>query len=229
MLTRRSEGTRPYHSPVRAAQKAATRQRILDVLSDHMAAGTFDSVSMDAIAQAAGVSPATLYRHFPSRDALLDAIADEALFQRVGDVPYPQAPHEIAPIMRLSFEAFDTDREFIRAYFSTELGRTARTRGRRRRVEAMQEALRPITEGLEASRRRGAEAVIAYLASIQAWITMGDEFGLSGEQVGEAVTWAIDTLLADLQARRDEATQEPTTKGANRDRDRRGNPARGGR
>src|SRR5579875_1036647 len=94
--------TRPYRSPRRAAQKAATRRRILDALADHLAAGTFDSLSMDAAAAAAGVSPATLYRYFPNREALLDAIADETLFQRLGDLPYPQEPSDIAPIMARS-------------------------------------------------------------------------------------------------------------------------------
>jgi hypothetical protein len=62
----------------------------------------------------------------------------------------------------------------------------------------------PVTANLSSSQRDGVEAVIAYLASIQAWITMQDEFGLSGEQIGEAVSWAITTLLADLQSRQDQ-------------------------
>jgi AcrR family transcriptional regulator len=191
---------RRYRSPVRAAQKDATRHRILDALAERMAAGTFDSVSMAEIARAADVSPATLYRYFPSREALLDAIADDTMFQRLGGLPYPESPEDIAEVMRKSFEAFDADRDFVRAYFSTELGRTARTRGRRRRVNAIRAAMQPVTAGLPASHRAEAEAVTAYLASIQAWITMQDEFGLSGEQVGEAVSWAINTLLADLQS-----------------------------
>lgn len=164
-----------------------------------MAAGTFDSLSMEAVAQAAGVSPATLYRHFPSRNALLDAIAHDTMYQRLGAIPYPQSPEEIASVMEQSFVAFDADRAFVRAYFSTELGRTARSRGRRRRIEAIQAAMAPLTTGLDEPSRREAEAVISYLASIQAWVTMQDEFGLTGAQVARAVTWAIDTLLADLR------------------------------
>jgi AcrR family transcriptional regulator len=195
------EARRPYRSPARAAQKVATRQRILDAIGDHLAAGTFDSLSMEAIARTASVSPATLYRHFPSRTALLDAIADDAMFQRLGDLPYPRTPDEIAPVMARSFAAFDADPAFVRAYFSTNLGRTARSRGRRRRLEAIQAALRPLTGSLAELERTAAEAVIAYLASIQAWVTMQDEFCLTGAQVGAAVTWAINTLLADLESR----------------------------
>jgi AcrR family transcriptional regulator len=200
-----SPGTRRrYRSPVRAAQKDATRRRILDALAEHMAAGTFDSVSMAEIARAAEVSPATLYRYFPSREALLDTIADDTMYQRLGHLPYPRTPEEIAEVMRASFRAFDTDREFVRAYFSTELGRSVRSRGRRRRVDAIRAAMSPVTANLSSSQRDGVEAVIAYLASIQAWITIQDEFGLSGEQIGEAVSWAITTLLADLQSRQDQ-------------------------
>jgi AcrR family transcriptional regulator len=192
---------RRYSSPTRTAQKEATRQRILNAIADHLASGTFDSLSMEDIARTASVSPATLYRYFPSRPALLDALADDTLFQRLGDLPYPRTPHEIAPIMAQSFVAFDADPAFVRTYFSTDLGRTARTRGRKRRIQAIQAALQPLTERLPESERVAAEAVIAYLASIQAWVTMQDEFSLTGAQVGEAVTWAIDTLLKDLEAR----------------------------
>ena len=42
-------------------------------------------------------------------------------------------------------------------------------------------------------------AVIAYLASLQSWMTMTTEFGLSGAEVGQAVAWAIHTLLQAVQ------------------------------
>jgi hypothetical protein len=32
-------------------------------------------------------------------------------------------------------------------------------------------------------------------------VTIGDESGLPGDEVGAAVTWAIDTLLADMRRR----------------------------
>jgi AcrR family transcriptional regulator len=192
---------RSYRSPTRTAQKAATRRRILNAIADHLAAGTFDSLSMEDIARAASVSPATLYRYFPSRAALLDALADDTMFQRLGNLPYPRTPEEIAPIMAQSFRAFDVDPAFVRTYFFTDLGRSARNRGRRRRIAAIQAALQSVTERLPASERVAAEAVIAYLASIQAWVTMQEEFSLTGAQVGDAVTWAITTLLADLESR----------------------------
>ncbi len=47
----------------------ANRERILDVARDALAADP--ETSLNAIAKAAGVGAGTLYRHFPSREALL--------------------------------------------------------------------------------------------------------------------------------------------------------------
>ena len=59
-------GTRPLR-----ADAARNRERLLDAavraFSDH------PDVTLDAIAKAAGVGIGTLYRHFPTREALVDA------------------------------------------------------------------------------------------------------------------------------------------------------------
>jgi AcrR family transcriptional regulator len=49
------------------------RTHILDVAQQHFAEHGVTG-SLDAIAKRAGVGPGTLYRHFPNRDALLDAL-----------------------------------------------------------------------------------------------------------------------------------------------------------
>ena len=51
------------------ADARANRDRILDVARDALAADP--AVSLNAIAKAAGVGAGTLYRHFPSREALV--------------------------------------------------------------------------------------------------------------------------------------------------------------
>jgi AcrR family transcriptional regulator len=49
------------------------RQHILDIANQHFVEHGVTG-SLDAIAKDAGVGPGTLYRHFPSRDALLAAL-----------------------------------------------------------------------------------------------------------------------------------------------------------
>ena len=56
-------------------------------------------------------------------------------------------------------------------------------------------------------RRGGSSAVIAYLCSANAWVSIDDESGLPGDEIRAAVTWAIETLLADVR-RRGEARRD---------------------
>jgi TetR/AcrR family transcriptional regulator, mexCD-oprJ operon repressor len=78
------------------------RDRIAAGILDTAAAvlaGRGESASMAEIADAAGVSRATLYRYFPTRDALLNALAEAAtaeLRERIADaeldtIPVPEA------------------------------------------------------------------------------------------------------------------------------------------
>ncbi|QJW99757.1 TetR/AcrR family transcriptional regulator [Frigoriglobus tundricola] len=55
------------------ADALRNRERILDVAKQAFARSGAET-SLDEIAKQAGVGPGTLYRHFPTRDALLEAV-----------------------------------------------------------------------------------------------------------------------------------------------------------
>lgn len=62
------------HLPTRA-DAARNRERILDAARARLtAAADIDSVTMHAVARAAGVGQATIYRHFPTREDLVLAV-----------------------------------------------------------------------------------------------------------------------------------------------------------
>lgn len=63
-------------SAARGGRAEANRRRILAVAADELSRDP--DVSMDDIARAAGVVRRTVYGHFPSREALIEGIADEA-------------------------------------------------------------------------------------------------------------------------------------------------------
>ncbi|MFE0132559.1 TetR/AcrR family transcriptional regulator, partial [Streptomyces sp. NPDC059037] len=67
---------RPASSPS-SARADANRRRILDVAVTELLRDP--DASMDQIARAAGVVRRTVYGHFPSRDALIDAIVERAV------------------------------------------------------------------------------------------------------------------------------------------------------
>jgi AcrR family transcriptional regulator len=193
--TSASPPRRTYNSAKRAAQKEETRQHILDVLVLKMMQGNFDAASMEDIAAAAGVGTTTLYRYFPSREALWDGLSNE--FNRlVGSTALPRTPDEVVATIQRDFAIFDQHPGLVQAFFLSELGRNARAGGRARRLEALRGALADVTQHLEGAERARVIAIISYLASLQSWVTMTTELGLPGEQAGVAVAWAIETLLA---------------------------------
>jgi AcrR family transcriptional regulator len=69
---------------VRADSESPKRQLVLDAAAKLFMAHGYGAVSMDAVARAAGVSKATLYAHFTSKDQLFATIVGEACRARLG-------------------------------------------------------------------------------------------------------------------------------------------------
>jgi AcrR family transcriptional regulator len=94
--------------PLRADARR-NRQRVLDAARSAFAADGL-SVPLDEIARRAGVGPGTLYRHFPTRETLIQAVVQDRLRRLAGegaalrDSPDPGAAF-FAFIDRLAAEA----------------------------------------------------------------------------------------------------------------------------
>jgi AcrR family transcriptional regulator len=72
-------GAKPDGRPLRADARR-NRERVLDVARTAFAAEGL-AVPLDEIARRAGVGPGTLYRHFPTKDALIQAVLLDRLRQ----------------------------------------------------------------------------------------------------------------------------------------------------
>ncbi|MDP1642959.1 MAG: TetR family transcriptional regulator, partial [Phenylobacterium sp.] len=79
----------------RDRQKAATRDQILRVVGARLESGPLDELSFADIAKDAGVGERTVYRHFPTREALLGAYF--AWAQAQATLPLVQQPQAQSP------------------------------------------------------------------------------------------------------------------------------------
>lgn len=75
-----TDARRRYASPLRRDRAQATRARILDAARDLFTRQGIDTTPLADIAMAARVSPSTLYTAFGSRDGILRALMEDALF-----------------------------------------------------------------------------------------------------------------------------------------------------
>lgn len=178
----------------------ATRERILAGVAELLERGDAGALTVPEVAAASGVSLRTVYRHYPTREELLEAagrwIGDELLGHR-----YPRNLDEVAELFKEGCREFDERPGLVRAMALSGVGRDVRAHRRRERLGAIGRALREEAGGLPEAELRRAEAVIAYLHNMLAYTTMREESGLSGDEVGEAVAWAIHTLADDLRQR----------------------------
>jgi AcrR family transcriptional regulator len=192
---------------LREQHALATRERILGAVADLLEQGDLDELTVPAVSDASGVSLRTIYRYYPTREELLEAagrwIGDELLKH-----PYPRHVDEIADLYQEGTEDFDERPGLVRALAFSQLGQRVRGYRRRERLEAIDRTLRSELTGLSEPELRRAQAVLAYLHNMLAYTTLREESGLTGDEIGEAISWAIRTLIADLRKRNRNARRD---------------------
>jgi AcrR family transcriptional regulator len=185
---------------LRDEQAAVARERMLHAVAELLERDGFGELTMPQVAELSGVSLRTVYRYFPTREALLDAagrwIGGELLKQG-----YPTSLDDVADSFERACSEFDDHPGLVRAMALSQVGREARNSRRRQRLEAMRQVLEEEVGALSERELRQAEAVLAYLHNMLAYTTLREEQQLAGSEIGEALGWAIRTLVADLRRR----------------------------
>jgi AcrR family transcriptional regulator len=197
--------SRSYRSPTRERQLRETRQQLLAAAADELVAHGLADTTLSAIAERAQVSQRTVYRHFPDRQALLDALTDwvdheladrfEPILPASADVSLD----ELLATGRALFVAMeDVGRPAEAMVLTAQAGRLL-SEGHRQRTRAIE---RVVAEGLPAvdpSTRRQVFALVRLLFGSHAWYTLTRELGLTAEQAGEAVSRTARALVADVR------------------------------
>ena len=185
-------------SALRDRQAAVIREAILDALAGRLDHDEPDDVAMTQVAADAGISLRTLYRYFPTREAMFDAVGDHVV-ARLGLPREISGADDIGPVFLESARLGAQSPQLVRAMLWTRPGRRARSAHRRRRVASVTAALAEVTSHLPPAEARRREGAIVYLCNLPAWITVSEECGLSAEDARQGIAWAIETLVGALR------------------------------
>ena len=188
----------PPAGSLRERQAAVVRDEILDALARRLDREDPEDIAMPQVAADAGISLRTLYRYFPTREDMFEAVGDHVV-ARLGLPRDIRGADDIVRVFSESAQLGARSPELVRAMLWTRLGRRARSSHRRRRVDSITAALAEVTSHLPAAEARRREGAVVYLASLPAWITVGEECGLSAEDAQRGIAWAIETLIAALR------------------------------
>jgi AcrR family transcriptional regulator len=192
---------------LRERQASVVEAAILDALANLLETEDPESIPMAQVAEDAGVSLRTLYRYFPSREDLFDAVGNHVV-ARLGLPPEIKGPDDIAANFLESSARGARHPRLMRSLLDTSLGRRARSGHRRRRITGISRALAEVTSHIdrdEAARRTGA---IVYLSSLSAWVTISEECGISADDARLGVAWALEALVDTLR-RENETSRKP--------------------
>jgi len=188
-----------YESPLRAEQKEATRRRILDAAGRLMENRGLEEFSFAEIAAEAGVKERTVYRHFPSKGALIAGLC-EWYQQRVRYGDFARTEADLLAKPTQMFPALDANERLARALWSSPQGREFRLSNVEERKDGIKVAIADAVRGLPPRQARWVAAVVHVLLSSATWQTMKDYWAMSGEEAGKASSMAIELLLNAVRA-----------------------------
>lgn len=199
----------PPHDPrpLRERHKETTRGVILRALADIVSEGDVHSFTVQQVADRAGVAHRTVYRHFPSREALLEALAEwlDAELGSRGTPVMPRSLDELPRAAEIVFELFDEYDAIVRALAITYAATGIRPRTRSARTEAFRSVIEAGLPHLSDEERHRFFVVSRALMNSQTWQFFHDHLGMDGAASGSAVSWAIRTLATELGRRDEEA------------------------
>lgn len=187
-----------YSSPLRAEQKERTHERILEAAAEQLLEEGIEELSLPRAAKRARVSVPTVYRHFPTKEALIRELTDWA-DRRLKLSEVPESVDEFTEWVPQLFAHWDEDEALIRARLLSRAHRQVHRDIGHRRDEAIENAMEDVTAQLDPLDARRACALVRLLVSGAAWERMRDGWDLTGEQAGEALAWAISVLVAELR------------------------------
>lgn len=185
----------------RTNQTDRTRQAILDAATE-MVFGTTspEEVTMQNVADAAGVSHRTLYRHFESREALLNA---------VGAAHDEQMEESVAVDVLESFDSWIGSVDGVIAFGATHRETLRRTlnltvvtgQWRTDRDETYWLMFRDEFPNLDEDVAREDFAILRHVLGAVNSFLIGGRFGLDSQRVSNGVQRGVDSLVADIRDR----------------------------
>jgi AcrR family transcriptional regulator len=181
---------------LRDAHQTETRRRIVQAVTDLLAEEHPSAISVPAVVARSGISRATIYRHFPTKEALLDASAhgiDERTREWLGD-DAPVPGRNMREFIRRAWTELADHLPALRASQLPGLGRELRRRrGIRRHADAVA-GMQVFGIDTDTDLGRRVVRLTLALSSSSMLLEQLDRMGMEVDTAADDVVWAIETL-----------------------------------
>ena len=191
---------RPYDSPVRRAQMAETRERILDAASalvHEFESWDWRQLTFRAVAERAGVGERTVYRHFGTEQGL-----HEAVMRRLGEesgIQYEGLTlHEISKIGARVFESMST----FAAPPWTDVHGSALVAEDERRQESLRAAVEAAAPEWTEEERTHAAAALDVLWMVPSYHRLVTGWKLDAGDASAVIDWMLSLVIEAIEGDR---------------------------
>ena len=195
------QAQRPYRSELRTQQAQDTRARILDATVQVLARGLAD-VSIPAVAEEAGVSVPTVYRHFGSKRELFAAVFPHAV-QAAGlhELPIPRTLDELRDGVVGIFERLDALDDVARAAVASPAAEQVRHASIPTRISMAEQLTSSIRPKLRKADRERINRLIVALTTSATLTMLRDHLGLTIDQAADDIDWIVRAAVAAATSR----------------------------
>jgi len=181
---------------LRDEHKELTRRKVVEAVLELVAEGSLDELSVPAVARRSGVSLATIYRYFPTKDELLLAAAQEPARQAMtAEDSRRPGDDDFVAFQRSMWTSFASNLPLLRHQITSEAGREMREA--RLAYSRSQLAGYIAGRGVDATSAE-AERLIALLLLVSGslgLVELHDRQGLSVDDALAISLWAAEVLI----------------------------------
>jgi AcrR family transcriptional regulator len=173
---------------------SSTRLRILEALAAAVLEGGLSDFSVQGIADRCGISHRTVYRHFPTRESLLDGLVlqvSEAMRAAGGAVDIEMLD-DLPGATLHNFSLFNANENLAQAAVRFSVGTAIENRDRRDRDDDVADAVGALDLGRDDAGM--VAGVLRHLSSSRTWLLLRDT-GLDPDQAASAAAWAVEVLI----------------------------------
>ncbi|HVJ49981.1 TetR/AcrR family transcriptional regulator [Desulfitobacterium sp.] len=204
-MVQEKSNRRSYSSRLRRNQKENTRDSILASVAEIISEGRILDFSVKDVAERAGISYGTVYRHFPTRESFLEALYESASEIMAQSTPFtPRSLDDIPAMAGKTLEMFEEKATIVQAFTIALLANNVQPNSRHQRDEKIQKMVLESSLDMTPEGAKIVNAIISHLYSSLTWATLKQRYGLNSEETAEALDWALQTLIKDLKLHKEE-------------------------
>lgn len=180
---------------LRERHRATTRDRILEAVHEVLAEESPTTLSIPRVAARAGTSLRTVYRYFPTKEALVDAASrsmEAAIHGAAGTV---RRVDDLAGYLTVMWGAFAENVGSVRAQHLTPAGRELRMARLPRGRAAVEAVLREEGVDLPADDLARLVDLGALLVSSTVFLELTERLGHDVDEAARMAAWAAEAVI----------------------------------